>query len=110
MIYLISKEQANDAVKRINESKYSLETATEVALETLRENNERVSKDVLQHNHSYGIIVPHLGCKPAMAYLEAWTFYKKGTYRQDADMFVTKNAWGNISEKRVADGMVISEL
>ena len=52
MIYLISKEQANDAVKRINESKYSLATATEVELETLRENNEKVSKDILQHDHS----------------------------------------------------------
>lgn len=110
MIYLISKEQAKAAVKRINESKYSLETATEVELEALRENNERVSKDALQHDHSYGIIVPHLGCKPAMAYLEVWTFYKKGTYRQDTDVFVTKNAWSGISEKRVADGMVICEL
>lgn len=110
MIYLISKEQAKAAVKRINESKYSLETATEVELEALRENNERVSKNALQHDHSYGIIVPHLGCKPAMAYLEVWTFYKKGTYRQDTDVFVTKNAWSGISEKRVADGMVICEL
>lgn len=110
MIYLISKEQAKAAVEHINGAKYSLATATEVELETLRENNERVSKDVLQHDHRYGIIVPHLGCKPAMVYLEVWTFYKKGTYRQDADMFVTKNAWGNISEKRVTDGMVICEL
>lgn len=110
MIYLISKEQANDAVKRINESKYSLATATEVQLETLRENNERVSKDVLQHDHRYGIIVPHLGCKPAMAYLDVWTYYEKGTYRQDTDVFVSKNAWGVISEKRVADGMVVCEL
>ncbi len=110
MIYLIPKEQAKAAVKRINDSKYRLEAATEVALEILRENNERVSKDVLQHDHSYGIIVPHLGCKPAMVYLEVWTFYKKGTYRQDADVFVSKNAWGGISEKRVADGMVVCEL
>ena len=110
MIYLIPKEQAKAAVNRINDSKYRLEAATEVALEILRENNERVSKDVLQHDHSYGIIVPHLGCKPAMVYLEVWTFYKKGTYRQDADVFVSKNAWGGISEKRVADGMVVCEL
>lgn len=89
---------------------YSLATATEVELETLRENNERVSKDVLQHDHRYGIIVPHLGCKPAMVYLEVWTYYEKGTYRQDADVFVSKNAWGVISEKRVADGMVVCEL
>lgn len=65
---------------------------------------------VLQHDHRYGIIVPHLGCKPAMVYLEVWTYYEKGTYRQDADVFVSKNAWGVISEKRVADGMVVCEL
>lgn len=51
MIYMISKEQAKAAVEHINGSKYSLATATEVELETLRENNERVSKDVLQHDH-----------------------------------------------------------
>lgn len=50
------------------------------------------------------------GCKPAMVYLEVWTYYEKGTYRQDADVFVSKNAWGVISEKRVADGMVVCEL
>ena len=47
MIYMISKEQAKAAVEHINGSKYSLATATEVELETLRENNERVSKEVL---------------------------------------------------------------
>ena len=45
-----------------------------------------------------------------MVYLEVWTYYEKGTYRQDADVFVSKNAWGVISEKRVADGMVVCEL
>ena len=45
-----------------------------------------------------------------MVYLEVWTYYEKGTYRQDADVLVSKNAWGVISEKRVADGMVVCEL
>lgn len=38
MIYMISKEQAKASVEHINGSKYSLATATEVELETLREN------------------------------------------------------------------------
>ena len=110
MIYIVPREQADAAVKFINESKYSLVTATELELENLRAHNARVSKNLLQHDHRYGIIVPHLGCKPALAYLEVWTYYKKGTYRQDTDMFVTQNAWGAIHEKRVTDDMVVCEL
>lgn len=72
MIYMISKEQAKAAVEHINGSKYSLATATEVELETLRENNERVSKDVLQHDHRYGIIVPHLGVN------QQWSIWRSG--------------------------------
>lgn len=110
MIYIVPKEEMAAAVERINESRRNMLTSIELELESFRAKYPRVPKSVLKHEKRYGLISAHLDAHPAKTYTEVWTYYEKGTYWKDADVLVTESGWGGISDKKIAENMVLCEI